>query len=141
MRVYLSILAALFLVATNSAQAQQPSDPVGEALFPPELVMQNQQSINLSSEQKESLKNEVRQAQLQFTDLQWKLQDEVEQMAKLVSQPVVDEKQVLAQLDKVLAAEREVKRRQITLLVHIKNLLTADQQGKLRALRTRTGKS
>ena len=46
--------------------------------------MQNQQSINLSSEQKESLKNEVRQAQLQFTDLQWKLQDEVERMGKLV---------------------------------------------------------
>jgi Spy/CpxP family protein refolding chaperone len=135
------MLVVLFLFAATVTHAEQASDPIAEAFFPPELVMQNQQAIGLSAEQKESLKNEMRQAQQQFTDLQWKLQDEVELMAKLISTGAVDEKQVLAQLDKVLAAEREVKRRQIALLVRIKNLLTADQQNKLRALRAGAAKS
>lgn len=141
MRAQPWILAVLLLFGAAAARAQQPSDPIGEALFPPELVMQNQQAIGLSDQQKESLKNELRQAQLQFTDLQWKLQDEVEQMAKLVGQTMVDEKQVLAQLEKVLSAEREVKRRQIMLMVRIKNLLTAEQQAKLRTMRAGGGKS
>ena len=141
MRAQPWMLAILLLFGAVAARAQQTADPIGEALFPPELVMQNQQAIGLSDQQKESLKNELRQAQQQFTDLQWKLQDEVEQMAKLVSQTTVDEKQVLVQLEKVLSAEHEVKRRQITLLVRIKNLLTAEQQGKLRTLRAGGGKS
>jgi Spy/CpxP family protein refolding chaperone len=135
------MLVVLFLFAATVTHAEQGPDPIAEAFFPPELVMQNQQAIGLSAEQKESLKNEMRQAQQQFTDLQWKLQDEVEIMAKLIGNGTVDEKQVLAQLDKVLAAEREVKRRQIALLVRIKNLLTADQQNKLRALRAGAAKS
>ena len=141
MRAQSWMLGILLLFGAVVARAQQTADPIGEALFAPELVMQNQQAIGLSDQQKDLLKNELRQAQQQFTDLQWKLQDEVEQMAKLLSPPTVDEKQVLVQLEKVLTAEREVKRRQITLLVRIKNLLTAEQQGKLRTLRASGGKS
>jgi Spy/CpxP family protein refolding chaperone len=47
----------------------------------------------------------------------------------------VDEQHVLAQLEKVLAAEREIKKEQVTLLVRIKNKLTPEQQGKLTELR------
>jgi Spy/CpxP family protein refolding chaperone len=49
----------------------------------------------------------------------------------------VDESQTLAQLEKVLAAEREIKREQVTLLVRIKNKLTPEQQGKLLELRNK----
>ena len=131
--------AWLFLTAATWAQ-QQPGpnqDPIGQSFFPPELVMQNQESIGLNDEQRTYLKTELREAQLKFTDWQWKLQDEMEKMAALVKQPHIDEQQVLAQLEKVLATEREVKRAQISLLVHIKNKLTAEQQAKLEAIRTR----
>ena len=131
--------AWLFLTAAACAQ-QQPSpnqDPIGQSFFPPELVMQNQESIGLNDDQKAYLKTELREAQLKFTDWQWKLQDEMEKMVALVKQPHIDEQQVLAQLEKVLATEREVKRAQISLLVHIKNKLTAEQQAKLEAIRSR----
>jgi len=49
----------------------------------------------------------------------------------------VDEQQVLAQLEKLLAAEREIKREQVMLLVRIKNKLTSEQQGKLLELRSK----
>src|SRR5260370_11425962 len=107
---------ALFLVgpALTSAESR-PDDRLRDFLFPPELVMQNQQALNLSDEQKSFLKTELRQAQLRFTELQWKLSDEMERMVALVKQPQVDEQQTLAQLERVLTAEREVKRTQISL--------------------------
>ncbi len=98
-------------------------------------MIQHQEAIGLGVEQKEYFKSEIRQAQLKFTELQWKLQDEMEKMVTLARQPHVDEQQLLAQLEKVLAAEREIKREQVTLLVRIKNKLTPEQQGKLSELR------
>jgi len=96
--------------------------------------MQHQQAIGLSDEQKNSFKVEVRQAQLKFTELQWTLQDEMERLVALLKQPKVDEKQAALQLDKVLAAEREIKRAQLMLLIQIKNNLTPVQQTQLREL-------
>ena len=142
MRARVLCICALFLFAAGAVRAQQPDqDPIGQSFFAPELVIQHQEAIGLSAEQKDYFKTEIRQAQLKFTELQWKLQDEMEKLVTLVKQPHVDEQQVLAQLEKVLAAEREIKREQVTLLVRIKNKLTAEQQGKLLELRSKpTGK-
>jgi Spy/CpxP family protein refolding chaperone len=129
-------LCLLLLLAASSAHAQQPDrDPIGQSFFAPELVIQNQEAIGLNDEQKSYLKAEIRAAQLKFTELQWKLQDEMEKMIALVKQPRVEEKDAVAQLEKVLALEREIKRAQVTLLVRIKNKLTPDQQAKLAEIR------
>ncbi len=130
-------LGALLFLACQ-AGAQQPSDPMGESFFAPELVMQNQQAIGLNEEQRDSLKTELRQAQMKFTEWQWKLQDEMEKLVSLVKQPRVDEQQALAQLEKVLSIEREIKKAQVTLLVRIKNKLTPEQQAKLAEIRSRS---
>jgi Spy/CpxP family protein refolding chaperone len=61
----------------------------------------------------------------------------MEKLVAQVKQPRVDEQQALAQLEKVLATEREIKRQQVTLLVRIKNKLTPEQQAKLSELRTK----
>src|ERR1700687_3874079 len=138
MRARVLCICALFLFAAGAVRAQQPDqDPIGQSFFAPELVIQHQEAIGLSTEQKEFFKTEIRQAQLKFTELQWKLQDEMEKLVALVKQPHVDEQQVLGQLEKLLAAEREVKREQVTLLVRIKNKLTAEQQGRLLELRSK----
>src|ERR1700726_1774867 len=129
---------ALALLAVGAARGQQPDqDPIGQSFFAPELVIQHQEAIGLNEDQKNYLKTEIRQAQLKFTEWQWKLQDEMEKLVSLVKQPHVEEQQVLAQLEKLLTAEREVKREQLTLLVRIKNKLTAEQQGKLLELRNK----
>ena len=103
-------------------------------MFPPELVMQHQQAVGLSEEQKNYLKTELRQAQLHFTELQWTLQDEMDRLISILKRGKVDEKEATAQLDKVLSAEREIKRAQFTLLIHIKNNLTPAQQTQLREI-------
>lgn len=113
------------------------TDPFGRNLFTPELVMQHQDDIGLTDEQRTYLKTEIRKAQASFTELQWKLQDEMEKLLYLVKMPRPDEQAVLAQVDKTLAAEREIKRAQITLLVRIKSKLTPEQQARLNDLRGR----
>jgi len=134
---FFCICAMLFAGAV--AHAQQPDqDPIGQSFFAPELVIQHQEAIGLSAEQKDYLKTEIRQAQLKFTEMQWKLQDEMEKLVALVKQPRVDEQQVLGQLERLLTAEREIKRQQVTLLVRIKNKLTPEQQGKLVEMRGKT---
>ena len=132
-----SILCALLLCVSLSVTAQQPQDPIGENIFPPELIMQNQQALGLTEDQKTYLKSELRKAQQSFTDLQWQLQDEVEKMASLLKQDQVDEQQAIAQLDKVLNIEREIKRAQFGLTIRIKNKLTAEQLNRLREIKGR----
>jgi len=129
--------AASLLILISSLGAQQPpsADPLTELLFPPELVMARQNAIGLSDAQKTYLRAEVLKAQTRFTELQWQLQDAMEGLIGLLKQSKVDEAQVSAQLDKVLASEREIKRAQISLLVRIKNNLTEEQQHRLQALR------
>ncbi|HJQ23368.1 MAG TPA: periplasmic heavy metal sensor [Blastocatellia bacterium] len=136
MKQKLFALIAFLLVTVIAAHAQQPaSDPIGEAFFPPELVMQHQQTIGLTDQQKTFLKTTLRKAQTQFTELQWQLSDESEKLAAMVKQEPVDEQAVLAQLDKVLNAEREIKRTQLSLVIQIRNNLTPEQRARLNELR------
>lgn len=111
-------------------------DPVGENLFPPELVMSHQKAIGLEDAQKTSIRSEILKTQTRFTELQWQLQDAMETLVYLLRKDTVDEPQVLAELDKVLNFEREIKRTQLGLAVRIKNKLTPEQQARLRQLRT-----
>jgi Spy/CpxP family protein refolding chaperone len=129
--------AALLLILTSWLGAQQPPapDPLSDLLFPPELVMSRQNAIGLSDAQKTYLRAEMLKAQTRFTELQWQLQDGMEALIGLLKQSKADEAQVAAQLDKVLASEREIKRAQISLLVRIKNNLTPEQQHRLQTLR------
>jgi Spy/CpxP family protein refolding chaperone len=120
-------------------QPQQPHgpDPIAQNLFPPDLVMQHRQALGLSDEQKNAIKEELMKASAKFSELQWQMQDEMETMATLTKGPSIDEQRVLAQLDKILGIEREVKRTQLTLSIRIKNKLTAEQQTQLQELQRR----
>ena len=130
---YLLCILFLSVVAARGQQPQQP-DPFAGNLFPPESIMQHQQALGLSEEQRNFIKGELRTTQTRLTELQWGLQDEVEKLSALIKQASVDEAQTLAQLDKVLGLEREIKRMQIGLLVRIKNKLTPEQQTRLREI-------
>lgn len=144
-------LCAILLAAVVVAVSQQPPqpgqpvgphppqpprgpDPIGQNLFPPDLVMQNRQAIGLTENQKAAIKDELMKASAKFNELNWQMQDEMETMSNLTKGVTVDEGGVLAQLDKILAIEREVKRTQLTLSIRIKNKLTAEQQTQLQQM-------
>lgn len=142
-----SIFAFAFVLGATSIAAQGPPqgqrgpgpgpDDWGRNFFPPELVMQHQSEIGLQDSQRAALTSAVQQAQSKFMDVQWKLSAEGEKMGRLLQGTQVDETQVLEEADRILALEREMKRGQISLMVRIKNTLTAAQQAKLAEVRNR----
>jgi len=135
MRLILSALCILLLSFSAVRAQQQPQpDPFAGNLFPPELIMQHQQTLGLSEEQKNFLKAELRKLQTRLNELQWDLQEEVGKLSALVKQDQADEAQALIQLDKVLGLEREIKRAHIGLLIRIKNKLAPEQLAKLREI-------
>lgn len=150
-KVFVVLLLALQLAGPTVAAAQPPPlplpppgampppapfhDPIGEALFPPDLVMAHATAIGLQDSQKSYIESEVLKAEPQFTKLQWRLQEAVETLVTLLKQPRVDESRVMTQLDKVLDLERQIKHAQLGLMIRVKNELTPDQQARLRRLR------
>jgi len=151
------VIAALMIALSATAWAQQPpggpdgqggpgglggppgggppqGDVIGENFFPPELIMQHQKEISLTADQRTAISAEMQKVMAKFTDLQWQQSAEQEEMASLVKVERPDEKQVLAELDKLLSIESDIKRIHLASMIHIKNILTADQQTKLREL-------
>lgn len=112
-------------------------DPIGSKLFPPELIMSHQQELGVDDKQRAAMIKEIEKAQSHILQVQWQLQAVTEQLGKLLDAPRIDEAKSLAQADKVMQLEREVKRAHLGLLIRIKNLLTDTQRAKLHELRTR----
>ena len=112
-----------------------PMDPLGEAMFPPDMIMQHTRELGLTDEQKTFMRGEIQRTTTRFNELQWQLQDAMEALHETMKSNSVNEQQALAQLDKVLDAEREIKRLHVGMAIRIKNQLTPEQQQKLHTMR------
>ena len=115
--------------------AKPGDDPFARYLYPPELVMSHQDAIALTDRQRSTIQELVKELQAKVLDVQMKLAANGEKLSRALAAASVDESSVLQQIDQVLAAEREIKRAQVTLLVRIKNQLTPAQQGILDKMR------
>ena len=133
-------LLALLPAAAPGQSANAGDDPFAAYLFPPERVMSHGLEIGLDDAQKTAIRNEVQKVQHKFLDVQFELQGESEKMVKLLQEKPVDETRVLAQVDRILALEKDIKKMQVGLLVRIKNLLTLAQQAKLAEIQKAAGK-
>jgi Spy/CpxP family protein refolding chaperone len=110
-------------------------DPLAHLMFPPDMIMNHARELNLTDEQKAFMRSEIQKTTASFQDLQWKLQDQMELLHDAMKSSSVNEQQALAQLDKVLEIEREIKRLHIGLAVRLKNRLTPEQQEQLHKTR------
>jgi len=145
MKTIIAVLFAAVLAIATVVMAQQPPhppqaphppdpDPLAHLMFPPDMIQSHASQLNLTDEQKTFMRSEVQKATASFQDLQWKLQDQMQLLHDTMKSPTVNEQQALAQLDKVLDVEREIKRLHIGLAVRLKNRLTPDQQEQLHGM-------
>ena len=152
--IMIAILGFSVLVGIPLLRAQQPfqnatppgpqrppqppppiMDPLGDVMFPPEMIMGHAREIGLTDEQKTFMRGEIQKTTTRFLELQWQLQDAMEALHQTMKSNSVDEQQALSQLDKVLDTERQIKRLHFSLGIRLKNQLTAEQQAKLRDMR------
>ena len=125
------------LIAQDAAPpaAAATADPIFSTLFTPELIMQHRRAIALTDEQRDAISRLIRELQGQVVSLQWDLQDDVASLRRELDRPRVDLDRALDRMDRVLQVERRLKAAHLSLLVRIKNVLSADQQVMLRRLR------
>jgi Spy/CpxP family protein refolding chaperone len=132
----LLLAACMAFSAAATAAAPPPADdPIAQNVFPPELIMKHGGEIGLEAEQRAAIKDAVLQAQTKFLSAQWEAQEETTKLIHLLQARPVDEKAVLAQADRLMDLERQIKKTQLSLLVRLKNLLTPAQQTRLADLR------
>ena len=130
---FVALLTALCpLLAT--ADSKTATDPLAGAFFPPELVLLARRAHRSDSGATGGIVRLRGEAQSRSEKVRAKLEREIATLATLAKQERVDEVSLLAQLDKVLDVERELKHLHVGLVVAIKNLLTPEQQAKLREI-------
>jgi len=134
--LFIALFCGIFAIAAGVARAQtQPHhDVLSEIMIPPQLILQHADDLGLDPGQREFVQSQLEQVQAKFPELQQDLQQEMAALRDLLGQEHPDEQKALAQLDKVLDREREIKRAQLSLALTIRSKLTAEQLGHLRDL-------
>src|SRR2546430_17107973 len=104
-----ALLAVALVSAQHPQQPQQPPppmDPLGDVMFPPELIMGHTRDLGLTDDQKSFMRAEIQKSTARFNELQWQVQDAMEALHPLMKANPVTEQQALAQLGEVLDTER-----------------------------------
>jgi Spy/CpxP family protein refolding chaperone len=135
-------LLALVALTPALAVAGPPHGRMGrpeflDELFPPRLVMRHQSDIGLRPEQREAISKAMTATETRLVEVQWQLEEQSAALRKLLAQPSVDQAAALAQAERVMALEQEMKKAHLALLIQIKNQLDPAQQEKLRPLRAK----
>jgi uncharacterized membrane protein len=131
------LICAGLLLGSKTARAGETSnsDPLAERLFPPDLILFNGDAIGLSDQQRQGIQSRVGKAQTRFQELQEALLKEQNAMAALLDRENLDEAALMKQLDRLLGREKDIKREQLELMLSLRNLLTPEQQARLKGLR------
>ncbi len=131
--------AALMLGFAPVANAEPPDPAFMEFVFPPELIMRHASEINLSAKQRKAITRAVTETQSSTIEISWDMQDAAKRLGDLITKEIVDAEAAMAAATQVMELEIKVKKSHMRLLITLKNLLTPEQQSRLRRLREADG--
>lgn len=126
-------LLLLSLVA-GTAAGQQKEDVFKGKLFAPNVILENQAALDLSKEQFTKIRAAVVEVQTSVAEYEWDMREAYLKLMAELDRTPVSEAAVLEHATTALLAENEVKKRQMAMLVRLKNLLTAEQVATLEAI-------
>lgn len=128
-------LLAMVAALTVNAEPQQPRDQLQDMFLPPELIMQNQEALALSDEQREAIHSRLQKLGPDFEQKQQALQQQFQAMQQLLRDEKIDEPKLMAQFNKILDQENEIKKMQFGLMLHIHETLSSEQRAKAQKLK------
>ena len=124
-------LAGLCLVLMGSgamAQGQGPQKDVFKGkLFAPNIILEHQDALALSTEQFTAIRAAVVEVQSNVAEHEWDLREAYQNVLSDLDDSPIDEDKVLQNVQAALLAENEVKKLQVAMLIKLRNLLTAEQ--------------
>lgn len=110
-------------------------DPLRAFRFHPEMIMRLQKELDLTDQQKETIKDKIQSAQHKFIDMQFSLQEEMEKLGEILDSENIDNDEALLKLDSVLKMEADIKKTRLALALSIKDELSQEQISQFRELR------
>lgn len=135
MRNRFAWLALLALVAAGTAGAAgEKGDPFRGKLFPPNVILEHREALELTKAQFTAIREAVVRVQADIAEHEWDLQEAYQEIMQSLDQKPIDEQKTLGHVSRALAAENEVKKKQMTMLIRIRNLLTDEQVAYLEQL-------
>ena len=69
-----------------------PMDPLGAAMFPPDMIMQHTRELGLTDEQKTFMRGEIQRTTTRFNELQWQLKDAWKPLHEIMQIDLVNER-------------------------------------------------
>ena len=119
-------LCVVFLTATAFAQGPQ-RDVFKGKLFPPNIILEHQDALDLSKDQFTAIRAAVVATQGSVAEHEWDLREAYQQVMSDLDEVPVDDEKVMENVQTALLAENEVKKLQVRLLLELRNLLTDEQ--------------
>ncbi len=129
----LCLLVMVGLVA-GVATAEEPRDVFKGKLFAPNIILENRDALQLSKEQFTAIRAAVVEVQAGVAEHEWDMQEAYQALMLELDKSPIDEDKVLEHAGTALLAENQVKKKQMAMLVRLKNLLTAEQIKHLEAV-------
>jgi hypothetical protein len=131
----IAILLAFLPWAAHAADPARDKDEwLRGKLFGPELILKHQGKLKLSEKQLDTIGSELKRVQSQVAESDWKLLVVAGELQELIDQHPVNQKEVLARVNRVFEAENLKKRLYLEMLINIKNTLTEEQVKYLRGV-------
>lgn len=130
----------LFVLAVASlgvglASAAAPNEDVFKGkLFPPNVILEHQAELKLSKAQFTGIRAAVVEVQAGVAEHEWDMREAYQALMQEFDKAPIDEDRVLEYANAALLAENQVKKKQMAMLVRLKNLLTAEQVSYLESL-------
>jgi hypothetical protein len=110
-------------------------DPFKGKLFAPDIILKNQAELNLTKEQFTAIKGAVVEVQANVAEHEWDLREAYQKVLAALDESPIDEKKVLDNVNDALLAENQVKKKQVLMLIRLRNLLNDEQVAYLESIR------
>ena len=127
MRKGILCLLVIASLGMGAAIAAEPKDVFKGKLFAPNVILENRDELQLSKEQFTAIRAAVVDVQGGVAEHEWDMQEAYQALLLELDKSPVSEDKVLEYSSAALLAENQVKRKQMVMLVRLKNLLTAEQ--------------
>lgn len=122
------LVLAVASLGMGAALAAGPKEDVFKGkLFPPNVILEHRAEIGLSKAQFKAIRAAVVEVQAGVAEHEWDMQEAYQVLMQELDKSPIDENRVMENANKALLAENQVKKKQISMLVRLKNLLTEEQ--------------
>lgn len=130
------LLVAIGLCSVTANAADQ-KDVFKGKLFAPNIILENRDELQLSKEQFTAIRKAVVEVQAGVAEHEWDMQEAYQALMLELDKSPIDESKVLEYAGQALQAENQVKKKQVAMLVRLRNLLTAEQIAYLESVHAR----